>query len=287
MLRALLLMFAAQMLIPSADSAAKLMAQDYGTHPIYAAWTRFAIAALCIAPFAPRGSLALLKDWRIIFRGLLITGGIACILTALRTEEVANVFAAFFIGPIVSYTLSVFLLGERVTLIQTLLLLLGFAGVLIVVQPGANFSPGLGWAVLAGCFHGTFLTTSKWLVGLGNARALLFTQLIVGAVALAPFGLMHAPALSAPVIGLTLASSWGSMFGNLLLLMAYATTDSTRLAPMIYFQLISATALGFFIFDTFPDTTTLIGLTLVIVSGVSAAVLRQKPILPAPVSRLN
>ena len=71
------------------------------------------------------------------------------------------------------------------------------------------------FALLAGCFYGAFLTASRWLSGVARPRGLLFSQLLIGALVLAPVGLAHLPAASAPVAGLALLSALASMAGNL------------------------------------------------------------------------
>jgi drug/metabolite transporter (DMT)-like permease len=275
MLKAVLIMFVAMSLIPAGDMAGKLLTGAHGVSPIFVAWSRFALGVLMILPFTPRSALALLRDPRIWFRALLLAGGIFSIQTALKTEPLADVFAAFFIGPILSYMLSALLLREPTTTLRSLLMLTGFAGVLLVVRPGFGGTTGLAWALLAGCFYGSFLTASRWLSHLGSPRALSFTQLFVSALVLLPLGLMHLPTLTPAVAGYTTLSALGSMLGNLLLLVAYARAPSTKLAPLVYFQLIAATGLGWAVFNDFPDAITWAGLALVLLSGLASAALRR------------
>ncbi|WP_164659523.1 DMT family transporter [Tropicibacter sp. Alg240-R139] len=275
MLKAVLIMFVAMSLIPAGDMAGKLLTGAQGASPIFVAWSRFALGVVIILPFTSRAALSLLRDPRIWFRALLLAGGIFSIQTALKTEPLADVFAAFFIGPILSYVLSAFLLREPTTTIRSLLMLTGFAGVLLVVRPGFGGTSGLAWALLAGCFYGSFLTASRWLSHLGSPLALSFTQLFVSALVLMPLGLMHLPTLTPAVAGLTTLSALGSMLGNLLLLVAYARAPATKLAPLVYFQLIAATGLGWAVFNDFPDTITWAGLALVLMSGLASAALRR------------
>ncbi|MEM9796303.1 MAG: DMT family transporter [Pseudomonadota bacterium] len=264
------LMFVAMSLIPVGDTAGKLLTTRYGADPFFVAFARFAVGAAMVALIlGGRVHWALYRDWRIWLRAALIAAGIASILTALRTEEIATVFGAFFVGPIFSYVLSVLFLRERITALRTALLLLGFVGVLLVVRPGFGMSPGLGFAVLAGLFYGAFLTMSRWLSDLAPPRQLMLTQTVLGTVLLAPFGLLDIPQATAPVAWLTLLSGVASAAGNLLLVVAYRRSDATILAPFVYFQLISATALGWLVFGTFPDAVTLSGLALLIAAGVA------------------
>ncbi|MEP2681875.1 MAG: DMT family transporter [Sulfitobacter sp.] len=277
MQRAIPIMFIAMSLIPAGDSAGKILTSGMGVAPVFVAWSRFAIGALMVLPFLPRGTWGLMRDWRLWLRAATLALGITCIQTALQTEAIANVFAAFFIGPMVSYLLAALFLRERITLLRSALILLGFFGVLLVVRPGmggGTGGPGLLFAVAAGLFYGVFLTMSRWLSDLAPPLALTFTQLAMSAVMLLPLGLMNLPAATLPVAGLATASALFSMLGNLLLLYAYRRAPATRLAPLVYFQLIAAVLLGLFLFSTLPDALTWAGLAVIIAAGITSARLR-------------
>ena len=169
------------------DTAGKLLT-GAGVQPLFVAWSRFALAALLlfwVLGLGPAG-LGRLLDWRLILRAALIVGAIASILTALRTEPIANVFGAFFIGPIVAYVLSALLLGERVSWARTVMLALGFAGVLLVVRPGGEMGTGMIFAVLAGTLYGSYLAATRWLTAFYPPPFLLGSQLLIGAGLLLP-----------------------------------------------------------------------------------------------------
>ncbi|MFG6620708.1 DMT family transporter [Sulfitobacter sp. 1A05707] len=277
MQRAIPIMFIAMSLIPAGDSAGKILTSGMGVAPVFVAWSRFAIGALMVLPFLPRGTWGLMRDWRLWLRAGTLALGITCIQTALRTEAIANVFAAFFIGPMISYLLAAIFLRERISLLRSALILLGFCGVLLVVRPGlggGTGGPGLLFAVAAGLFYGVFLTMSRWLSDLAPPLALTFTQLAMSAMMLLPLGLMNLPEATLPVAGLATASALFSMLGNLLLLYAYRRAPATRLAPLVYFQLIAAVLLGMFLFSTLPDALTWAGLAVIITAGITSARLR-------------
>ena len=274
-----IIMLVAMSFPPAGDTAGKLMAQA-GVAPVFIAWSRFLLGALLVVPLiAGRMSevLSLLKDWRVWVRGLMLVAGISSILTAVKTEPIANVFAAFFIGPILSYFLSGWLLREQISRSRTVLLLIGFCGVLLVVKPGWGMTPGIGYAVLAGVFYGLFLTSSRWLADVGQPRTMLMAQLCVGSIALMPFGMATLPEFSLELSALTFASALCSMLGNLLLIMAYRRMDASRLAPLVYFQLVAAVFFGLVFFSDFPDGTALFGMVILLGSGLLSFVVRSKP----------
>lgn len=268
-------MFVAMSMIPAGDLCGKILTGSGLASPTFVAWSRFVIGAALLLPFAPPRALRLLKDWRIWLRASFITGSILSIQMALKTEPIADVFATFFIGPIISYALSILLLGERSTPLRAILMLIGFGGVLLVVRPGMGGSLNLLWALLAGSFYGCFLTASRWLSHVGTPIELSFTQLLISLTLLLPFGISSLPEFSWSTAALTLGSGAFSMAGNLLLLFAYARVEATRLAPMVYFQLIAAVALGWVFFADLPDLITWGGLAVVITAGLTSASLRR------------
>lgn len=274
MQQAIVIMFIAMSMIPAGDSAGKLLSANLGVAPVFVAWSRFVIGALLVLPFVKPGVFRLLLDWRICLRAGVLAVGITSIQFALQTAEIATVFAAFFVGPIFSYVLASLFLREPITLLRSVLIIAGFGGVLMVVRPGYGGEPGVIWAVVAGLCYGVFLTMSRWLSGVGTPVALTFTQLFLSALFLLPFGLATLPPATVPIAGLTLASAFFSMMANLLLLYAYRIAPATRLAPLVYFQLIAAVALGWTIFGDLPDLYTWAGLAVILSTGIASTRLR-------------
>ena len=171
-------MLIGMILIPTGDAASKLLSNAYGFHPYFIAWARFALGALLILPFIPRSCLTVFRNPLAWIRGVLIAVGISAITVAVSLEDLADVFAVFFIGPIISYILAVIFLKETVNLQRTALLLLGFCGILIIARPGFGFSAGLGFALLAGTTYGTFLTLSWVAASQEEPQGLLISQMV-------------------------------------------------------------------------------------------------------------
>lgn len=263
------LMVLSMTLIVGGDAAAKLLSTA-DLSPYFVAWTRFALAAVVLVPFSglTRAELTLLLDKRVLLRGLLIAFAISSILTALKTEPLANVFGGFFIGPIISYFLSALVLKETITWQRTALLALSFVGVLLVVKPGFGMTSGMGFAVLAGCLHGSFLVVTRSLAQQYRAKFLLASQLLIGSIILSPFSLIETPDIDMSLMGLILISALGSAFGNLLLLVVNKTTPASVVAPLIYSQLLAAMVIGYLVFADWPDGLSFLGLGIIMVSGV-------------------
>ena len=261
----------AMTLIVGGDMAGKMLTSA-GFSAFFVAWARFALAAVLLAPFCgiSRVDIAGLWDWRLILRAALIAGGVSCILTALKTEPVANVFGGFFVGPIVAYVLAVLILKEVFSAPRAVLLAVSFVGVLIVVRPTAGISQGMALALLAGCFHGGYLVATRWLAGAYRPRFLLWSQLVIGTVLLAPIAIGDVPQIGSFAIIMLTLSALGSALGNLLLVLVNRTTPATVVAPLVYSQIIISAAYGWLIFAEVPDAMTYIGLSIIVVAGVSS-----------------
>lgn len=253
------------------DSGSKLLSEQ-GFSPFFVGWSRFALGALIVLPFSGlmRQELRFLLDWRVILRAVLISGAICSILLALRTEPLANAFGGFFVGPIMSYILSALVLKERASWRRSILLGISFVGVLIVVRPGFGMTSGMGFAVLAGCFHGCYLVTTRWLIGHYRPRFLIISQLIIGAVILSPFSSFAAPSFTLETNGLILISALGSALGNLVLLLANRKAPANVIAPLVYLQLLTGTVIGYLVFSDWPDAVSMIGLSIILTAGLSS-----------------
>ena len=261
----------AMTLIVTGDVAGRLLTA-VGFAPFFVAWARFALAVIVLAPFCrlKREELSMLFHPPLILRACLIAAGVSCILTALKTEDLATVFGAFFVGPIVSFILSALLLGEKVTPARACLLLIGFGGVLLVVKPGFGMTTGVLWALIAGTFHGSYLVATRWLAGSYRPRFLLFSQLFIGAIVLAPLAISPVPTVTWSAAGLIGVSALGSALGNLLLVLANRQAEASVIAPLIYSQIVVATILGLLVFKEWPDVIALVGLVIIIASGLTS-----------------
>jgi drug/metabolite transporter (DMT)-like permease len=251
------------------DTAGKLLGAQ-GVDPRFIAWTRFAIACAVLLPLSGLsfGELPNFKDWRVLLRGAMVATGISLILTALKTEPIANVFGAFFVGPIVSYLVAAIFLGERPSLARSFLLAFGFAGVMLVVKPGFGGGVGMLYALGAGTVYGVYLALTRVLAPSYRPRFLLISQLLIGTVILAPFGLsVELPPMTTSISALVVLSAAASAFGNFLLVIASKRAEASLIAPLVYSQLISATFMGIVVFGDWPDTVALIGLLMIGLSG--------------------
>ncbi len=174
-----------------------------------------------------------------------------------------------FTTPIFAVILSVLLLHEQVGPVRWLAVALGFAGVVIITQPGHSHIPPLGAAVGLGAGFMVALISIQ-------VRDLGRTDESISIV-------FWFAALSAPVLALGLpffASAhtpyqWGLLLlggvlgclGQILLTAALRYGQVASVIVMDYSSLVWATLLGWTFWDQIPSTSTWLGAPLIVAAG--------------------
>jgi len=277
-------------LIPIGDSIAKYLSSVTSYPPVFLAWSRFLLGACIMFPLAIRthgeASLTTTFYFRHSIRGLLIALTVVTIIKAVSISPVAEVFGAFFIGPVLSVILSVFLLNERASIADWLSVGFGFVGVLFVVQPefigfsksDGSLSPaeqqGLYWALLAGVFYGSFLVSTRWAAGVGAPLAQVTMQFLVATLILTPFGLSVLIEQGVQLPWWLLLMGATSVLANYLSILGLARAKAATLAPVVYMQVVAATIIGVGFFGNQLGLFAAIGIGIIVLSGL----LRIRPV---------
>jgi drug/metabolite transporter (DMT)-like permease len=203
--------------------------------------------------------------------GFEITGrlfyGLAITLTALSTTS-----AILQATPLVVVAGAAMVFGEKVSLQRWLAVLVGFAGVLVILRPGSDFS-ALSLLAVVGLlgFAGRDLATRAAPKGLSNRQlgALGFAMLATaGAILLVVSGGAHLP--SGQALAYLAGGTVFGMLGYHALTYAMRTGEVGAVTPFRYTRLIFAMVLAMALFGERPDLATWIGAGLVVGSGLFA-----------------
>lgn len=275
-LAALLFMTLGASLVPVGDAFAKEISRVTMIEPTLVAFARFLTGAAFFLPLALWRRQIPKLTVHFVFaqalRGVFITGGISCMVTAVSHAPLADVFGAFFIAPAIATGLAALVLKEKVTRLDLLSLGLGLIGVLMVARPGAEMNIGLLWALSGGVFYGCFNAATRWSAGFTPPLAQIAGQLVFGALFTAPLAITHVGQMGeAP--WLLLGSGVGSAMANFFLVMAYARARAAVLSPLIYLQLPSAALIGLAVFGDVPDAIAAAGLALIVFAGLGIRLL--------------
>lgn len=206
-LAALLFMTLGASLVPVGDAFAKEISRVTMIEPTLVAFARFLTGAAFFLPLALWRRQIPKLTVHFVFaqalRGVFITGGISCMVTAVSHAPLADVFGAFFIAPAIATGLAALVLKEKVTRLDLLSLGLGLIGVLMVARPGAEMNIGLLWALSGGVFYGCFNAATRWSAGFTPPLAQIAGQLVFGALFTAPLAITHVGQM-----GSALAPAW-------------------------------------------------------------------------------
>lgn len=194
----------------------------------------------------------------------------------------ATVFALEFTTPIWAALLAVVFLGERLTRGRLVAVLFGFAGVLVIVQPGMQ-AVGIGTAVLLGaavCFASTIILT-KLLTRTDSALTVLWYMTLLQA----PFSL----ALVWPywVTPTPLQLAWLCVIGGTGLSAHYCTAraltvaDATVVVPIDFLRLPLIALVAALLYDEPVRAAVLIGAGLIF-AGNYYNILRENRRVRAP-----
>ena len=245
-------------------------------------WVRYAVhLVLVLALLLPLRGPGVLRSRRPraqVLRGAAMLMATLLFFSTLAYLPQAEATAINFLAPLIVLALAPWLLGEPPRLPAWVACAVAFGGVLLVVRPGGGLHPvGVALGLLtACCMAAQYIATRR--VAEDDPLTSIIWSGAVGTVCLTlalPLYLPQAlPVLKAlqPWQWALLASTGVSgALGHLLQIAAYRNAGASTLAPFVYLQIISATAVGWLVWGHFPDGLTWVGIGVICASGVSVA----------------
>lgn len=218
-------------------------------------------------------TLATRHPWMHAKRAAYGATGMVLNFLAIILLPLAEATTLGFTAPIFAVILSVLLLGEKVGPYRWAAVVLGFAGVLLIAQPGDGHIPLAGAAIsMGGAFMvalisiqirdmnrtETPLAIVFWFAAFTTPVAGLFLPFVMTSHSAADWGLLL-------VIGL-----FGGL-GQLLLTAALRFGAVASVVVMDYSALIWATLYGWSLWDQLPTAATWIGAPLIVAAGLIIA----------------
>ncbi len=192
-----------------------------------------------------------------------------CGFTAVIHMPLADATAIFFAKSFFVTILAVLFLAETVGVYRWSAVLIGFAGVLIMLQPGTDNFSIYGLASLTGAAGAAAVMILLRLLSRSDSAdtILSYGALGVGLVMILP-GIYFWQRPTASEWFLLAAVAVVSYFAQKCNIFAYKHGEASLLASLDYVRLLWATLFGFLIFDQFPGLPTWFGAVIVIVAAV-------------------
>lgn len=254
------------------DTCAKFLVQS-GMPSMEVVFVRYAGQFILVsAIFLPAGPRELLTTsrWKIeVLRGLALLASTILNFIAVRYLPLTVTSAISFTMPLLLCVLSIPILGETVGWRRWLAIMVGFGGVLVIVQPGTDaFHPAVLLSLGNAVFTALYMLLTRKLAGVDSTKTQQFYAAGIATLCIAPFGLGAFVWPSDPwqwfaftLIGLA------ALIGHLFITTAHRFAPATVLAPFGYFQIIYMTAASWLIFNQPPSVWIYVGAPIVIASG--------------------
>ncbi|ATI42614.1 EamA family transporter [Pacificitalea manganoxidans] len=275
----MMLMFC--LLAPLGDALAKILGAQLPVGELVL--IRFGFQAVLMTPLvlATRGAAGMRVSRRVLgftlLRTLFHIGGITAMFLALTYLPLADAIAIAFVMPFLLLLLGWLLLDEEVGPRRLIACFIGFLGTLLVIQP--SFA-AVGMAALlplaVAVFFASFMLTTRVIAREVDAIPLqalsaLMALPICGAILLAGQG-SDIPLLAwePPRAGhwpLLIALGCTGTAAHLFMTWSLRFAPAATLAPMQYLEIPIATLIGLFLFSEFPDGLALVGISIVMGSG--------------------
>ena len=208
--------------------------------------------------------------WRIFFRSIAEALTAYFFLTAVMNMPFANVTAILQILPITVTLAAALVFKEKVGIFRISLILIGFLGVMMIINPTANgFNIYAIYALIA-----VFLITLRDLITRklsSKVSTLLPTvSASVGVLLFSVFLLINTPfqPLNTQNSLFIFLSAFFIIFGYYTAVLVMRSGEISFISLFRYSAILFALILGLFFFDEKPDITAFLGILLVMLAGI-------------------
>ena len=206
--------------------------------------------------------------WHLL-RTLLATGAMFGFFYGLARMPLVDALTLGFTAPLMVTALSVPMLGEHVGWRRWVAVIVGFAGVLIILRPGAGDLSLAAIAVLfAALCYAVLAITARKLASTESSYA-LSVYVIAGPMLVSGILLSEGDWQAPDVTGwiLFIAAGACSVIAWIGIIGGYRRASPALLAPFEYTALIGGAIAGYLIWDEVPDRWVALGATVIIGSG--------------------
>ncbi|UHS56917.1 DMT family transporter [Agrobacterium vaccinii] len=287
-LKGILLAFAAFAAYAWSDASVKLIEGQLS--PIQSAFFG-ALFGLCALPFIRKRN----DDWRDIVRTTnrplwllrFVSSGLGAItsVTAFTHLSMAEAFALIFLLPAFVTIMSVLFLKEQVGIKRWSAVIIGFAGVLVILRPGfRELSTGHFAAIVAGLCGAISIVIFR-AMGPSEKNISLYGAGLLGTLVIC--GVAMTSSFTPPN-----AEQWMFLAGygllgavaNVLVMYAAKYAPAAVIGPTQYSQMLWAILFGYLIFGDGVDGWMLVGIALIIGSGLITLIRERQRHVALPTS---
>jgi drug/metabolite transporter (DMT)-like permease len=243
---------------------------------------RFVVQAALMLPFAMMRGRVFSRSVKHVslhmLRGLILTIGMISFVLALKSMPIADAIAIFFVEPAILTLMSGVFLREHIGWKKITACATGFAGSLLVIQPSfSQFGLVALLPVVTAFTVATFILLTRALAHIEDPWSVQF-QSSFWAIGIAIVILLIGEGTGSEIIDPVMPDLQSLIFmgcvgiaaalSGILGAYAYRAAPASILAPLQYFEIVSASILAYFVFGDFPDALKWLGIAIIIASGI-------------------
>jgi drug/metabolite transporter (DMT)-like permease len=233
----------------------------------------FFVLLVFVGPYLGQRLWQTKRKFLVIIRSSVMIIGSLTMGLALQRMPIGETIAIVYVAPLVVMVAAIPLFGEKVSARGWGLAAVGFTGVLVIARPGSGLDPlGLAYCVANVACFSVYQLLTRVLSQRESSIALITNLSLIGALL---FGTAAVPSLSTlsldiTDVGLIVALGGIGTVGHFLFAVAFRFAPASLVAPIQYFHLVWAALLGWVLFGHLPDSWTLTGMLMIVLSGIAS-----------------
>ena len=212
-----------------------------------------------------------------ILRGSLLLVTTCFMFSGLAYLPFAENIAIYMIGPVITTILAFFILKEKISFLQIIVVIVGLIGAIIIADPNnQSFNLAIIFPFLAALCFAFFTISTKFLNSSdSNQTTLLFTA-ITGTFLSAPFIIIFWkwPSLNETILMFCLGLL--ATIGHFFFIEALKVINASFAAPFVYLTVMLAAFWGYIIYNEVPNQNTILGAFLIIIAGLIITQLKKR-----------
>lgn len=266
------LMIAASFVFAAQDGLSRHLAEAYNVTMVvmlrFWFFAAFVIALAARQAGGLRAAARTVQPGLQIARGVLLVTEICVMVLAFVLLGLVESHAIFTSYPLLTAALSGPILGERVGWRRWAAIGAGFAGVLLILQPGVSvFSPAALVPLASATLFAVYGLLTRYVARRDSSATSFFWTGVVGAIAITPVGLWHWEPMTAPDWGLMAVLMVTGAGAHWLLIKCYEVAEVSSVQPFAYFQLVFASCVGVLIFRETIEAHVMLGAAVIVAAG--------------------
>jgi drug/metabolite transporter (DMT)-like permease len=279
-LQGVLLMLAFCVIAPLLDVGAKLAAEN-GVPVGQITTARFLVQTALMLPVVLILRLPIALSGRALayttFRALLLLVSTYAFVSGIQVMPIADALAIVFVEPFILLILGRLLFGDQVGPRRIAACVVGFLGALLVIQPSlAAFGLVALWPLATAVLFALYMLVTRAISSWMHPVTMQFHTSWTGLLLCLPV-MLFADGSGIPSLDPIWPEGWNWLWlfmvgfwaavSHMCMTYALKFAPSATLAPLHYFEIVTAVILGYLIFDDFPNAMTWAGIAVIVSSG--------------------